>query len=450
MRKSVFLFALIALLAVAGGVSAQTAEPTSDLGNVDPTGQTITYWHQFSKAQLDTMTALVNDFNSTNPYKITVNAVAEGTYTQVTANMNAAIIAGTTPNLVAGYANDAASYWKDQAVVDLNTYINDPKWGLSADELKDLNTGVLDANKITDAPYNGAMVALAHQNSAQVLVSNMDLLKQVGYDHAPTTYDEFKDIACKVSKLTGPKGEDIQGFPITTDSSVLETIIASMGGNIYHDGKYDFTSDAAVGALQLLQDMYKEGCGYIPATQFGNTDDFALGLNPMATTSTAGFTFIISGFEKAGLNTTWSVSTLPYTEGHQTLQVFVPSIVLVTSTPEKQLASWLFLKYLLSPDAAAQWSAGTGYFNPVISSADKLTADSFPNKALFPYFDAANKLQNDPAIQIYSSPSNASYGKVRDLVGAAIGAVTSGSADVAATAQKLEADANQALVDSQS
>ncbi len=445
MRKSILLLVLVLAL-VGGSVMAQS----TDLSSVDPTGQTITYWHQFSSAQLDTMTALVKDFNDTNPYKITVDAVAEGTYNQVTANMNAAIIAGTTPNLVAGYANDAASYWKDKAVADITPYLTDAKWGLSADEMKDLNMGVLNANKITDAPYNGAMVALAHQNSAQVLVTNMTLLKQIGYDHAPKTIDEFKDVACKASKLTGPKGEDIQGFPITTDSSVLEAFIASQGGNIYHDGKYDFTSDAAVASLQLLQDLYKQGCGYIPATQFGNTDDFALGLNVMATTSTAGFTFIIGGFQKSGVQADWAVSTLPYTDGNQTLQVFVPSIVLVSSTPEKQLASWLFLKYLLSADSAAKWSAGTGYFNPVISSAAKLTADTFPNKALFPYFDAANKLQNDSTIHIYTSPSNASYGKVRELVGAAIGAVTSGGQDVAATAQKLETDANQALVDSQS
>ncbi len=441
MRKSVLLLVLILFVAAGGSVFAQG----SDLSSVDPSNQTITYWHQFSGAQLDTMTAIINDFNATNPNHITVEALAQGTYDKIRPLMNNAITAGTTPNLVAAYASDAASYFKDNAVVDLTPYINDPKWGLTADEMKDLNMGVINANEI-----DGKMLAWAHQNSAQVLVVNMTMLQQIGYDHAPTTYDEFKDIACKASKLTGAKGEDIQGYPIKIDSSEFEMYDASMGGNIFHDGKYDFTSDAAVGTLQLLQDLYKQGCAYIPATAFGNTDDFALGLNPMATTSTAGLTFILGGFDKNGVKADWQVTTLPYTEGNRTIQVYVPSIALVSSTPEKQLASWLFLKFLSTKDEAAKWSAGTAYFNPVLSSAAELTAETFPNKTLFPYFDAANKLQNDPTIKIYAGQTDASYGKVRELVAAAMGAVTSGGADVAATAQKLETDANKALADSQS
>ncbi len=68
MRKAVVLLVGLAILVLAGGVV--TAQ--DDLASVDPSGQTIVYWHQFSSAQLETMTALVEQFNATNEYGIIV------------------------------------------------------------------------------------------------------------------------------------------------------------------------------------------------------------------------------------------------------------------------------------------------------------------------------------------------------------------------------------------
>lgn len=431
--------ALFALLLVTGAVAAQ-----DDLSAVDPTGQTVVYWHQFTEAQGATMTQLVEEFNSSNEWGITVEMVHQGNYNDIRDQMSAAIISGELPNLVAGYQNDAASYYLDNAAVDLRKYMDDPTWGLTEEERAGLNEALLAANTFTADPYTGEVLAWTHQNSAQVLVVNNTMLADLGFDAPPTTFEEFRAIACAAAESTGPNGEDIMGYPLTGDASEFEAFVASHGGRIFHDNAYDFTGDASVATLQLFQDMYNEGCAYYPDRPFGNTGDFALGLNPMATSSSAGFTFIISDFASSGVEADWSVATLPYTDDNRTLQVFVPSIILVPSTPEKELASWLFLKYLDTPEAAATWSAGSGYFNPVLASADLLTEDSFPNADLFPYFEATLALQNDPDINIYTSPNVVSYGQVRGMIAEAVAAVTTGGEDVATVAERLQTDA-QAL-----
>jgi multiple sugar transport system substrate-binding protein/sn-glycerol 3-phosphate transport system substrate-binding protein len=436
MRKLSLL--LLALLVVGGAAFAQ-----DDLSAVDPSGETVVYWHQFSGAQLDTMAALVADFNATNEWGITVEPIAQGSYNDIRELMNAAIVSGDLPNIVAGYANDSASYFRDGGSVDLNRYVSDPTWGLSADQLADFNNGLIAANSVPGEPFNGALLAWPHQSSAQVFIANNTLLESLGFSEVPRTIEDFTAAACAAAESTGPNGEDIQGFPITTDASMFESFVAAFGGRIFDGESYSFTSDAAISAFQLYKDLYDQGCGYIPAERFAEQTDFALGLNPFFASSTAGFTFIIAANTENNFQGEWTANTFPHTEGNEILQVFVPSIILVPSTPEKELASWLFLEYLASPEAAAAWSEGTGYFNPVPSTASMIAENAeFSATELAPYFNTANDLLNNPEVTIYSGPNVPSYGSIRGLVSEAIANVTSNGMDVAEVAAALEEQAN--------
>ena len=122
---------------------------------------------------------------------------------------------------------------------------------------------------------------------------------------------------------------------------------------------------------------------------------------------------------------------------------------MMPSTPEAQLASWLFLKYMASPDVATQWSAGTGYFNPVPSTAAALETATFTAEGLAPYFNESNALLTKEGVTVYSSPAISAYSTVRGLISTAIADVTSNNKPVAEVAAGLQAAAEQALADSQ-
>src|SRR3954469_10651336 len=102
MRRALTLLSLVLVLAL--GISAVSAQDA--LASVDPTGQSIIYWHQYQdkSAQGNTMAALVDDFNKTNEYGITVTASFQGNYNAIGELINAGITSGELPNLVAGYA----------------------------------------------------------------------------------------------------------------------------------------------------------------------------------------------------------------------------------------------------------------------------------------------------------------------------------------------------------
>ena len=118
------LFAVLSL----GIIQAQN-EVSYD--SVDPSGQTVVYWHQYSddSSQAITMAALVEQFNSTNEYGITVETIHQGGYGDIEALMNTAILSGELPNLVAGYANAVAGWANEGVVVDINLLLNSPRVG---------------------------------------------------------------------------------------------------------------------------------------------------------------------------------------------------------------------------------------------------------------------------------------------------------------------------------
>src|SRR5690606_10226057 len=133
-------------------------------------------------------------------------------------------------------------------------------------------------------PFNtlpsGEIVAWPHQTSAQVFAYNQTLLSELGFDGPPETWEEFREQACAAANATGPNGEDILGYPITTDSSLFESWVATQGGVIFDGENYLFESEPSINALQLYKDLYDQGCGYIPAERFAEQADFARGLTP--------------------------------------------------------------------------------------------------------------------------------------------------------------------------
>lgn len=427
MRKFILLCLIVVLALSLTAVSAQ-----EDLSAVDPSDQSVLYWHQYNGgAQQETINALIEQFNSTNEYGITVEGVAIGNYNDLRDQMNAAIISGELPNLVAGFQSDALSYYQDDAAVDLNTYFNDATWGFTEEDLATLNQGIFDVNVFED--YEGVRLAFPNQVSANVMVTNLTMLSEAGISAAPQTFEEFEAAACAIAE-----GEATEGFPIVADASQFESLVASFGGVIFENGAYTFTSEAVVSALELYKRLYDAGCAYIPEAQFGNTADFAIGLNPMAMTSTAGIPFIQGDMAEAGYEVDWGISTTPFTEGNQTLQVYVPSIIMVPSTPEQELASWLFLKFLASAEAQVTWASATGYF-PINTAANEQLGDY---ESTNPFFAQANALLNNPDVKVYSAPQELSYNAVRGLIAEAIADITTNGRDVQEVAAELEAEAN--------
>ena len=100
----------------------------------------------------------------------------------------------------------------------------------------------------------------------------------------------------------------------------------------------------------------------------------------------------------------WTVLPFPSSQ-ENVLVAYGPSYSIMKSTPEKQLAAWLFARWLLSPESQAQWVEQTGLFPLRHSVLDMIG----PYLLASPQWGAANTTLP----QAQNVPQMASWRKIR-------------------------------------
>lgn len=326
---------------------------------------TVTYWHQRPQAQQEVLQSMLDDFNKTNPYGIKATAeIAGAAYPDVYNKVNAALQAGKPPEMTVAYQNQAAFYRVSAAVIDLNPFINSKKYGLNDADLKDYYGAILD----TDASpqFKGERLGFPTQRSVEVMYVNMDALKALGYSSVPKDWKTWEEAACKFSDPSKNK----YGWAFRHDASNFASQVFARGGTLVNaDGSaYVFNSQAGVDTLTMIQRMFKNKCAVeIPTSERnGEQNRFGNGDILFVFASNSGLTFYKQAVDKGG-KFGWDISLLPYAD-KPAVNMYGASVSVYKTTPEKELAAWLVVKFLGEKAQTTKWSVATGYF-PVRASA---------------------------------------------------------------------------------
>ena len=169
------------------------------LKGVDPKGQKIAWWHNHSGKREENLKKLLEEFNKSNPCGITVAPLNQGQYNDIRDKVNASISAGEQPAaLIVGYQNDQAFYQLNGALADLNAYVDDATWGLTAEQKADFYPSFF--NQSVHAAFANQRLGFPPNRSMEVLYYNQTWLEELGYKGPPTTPAEFKEMACKAAK----------------------------------------------------------------------------------------------------------------------------------------------------------------------------------------------------------------------------------------------------------
>ena len=185
-RGLLVLLGAVWLFAIAATASAQATYE-----NVDPTGQTITFWHQHTLDRETVLQEIVTAFNSSNPYDITVKAEYQGGYNDIFRKMLPVLDTSDAPNIVVAYQNQSATYALGNGVTDMRPLVDSPKWGLSAADKADFFPGFFNADVFPS--FGGARYGFPPNRSMEVLYYNIDWLKElraagkIDFDGPPAT-----------------------------------------------------------------------------------------------------------------------------------------------------------------------------------------------------------------------------------------------------------------------
>jgi multiple sugar transport system substrate-binding protein/sn-glycerol 3-phosphate transport system substrate-binding protein len=346
---------------------------------LNPSGQRVVFWHIWNRDPVrQGMVDLVNEFNATNEWSITVEAYDKGEYSDTMNLFNSAIQSGNLPDLVVAYGNVLDNWKSMEVIIDLEPYVSDPDWGLTLEEASDFYPVTLAGGVTVD----GARVGFPISQTAEVLFYNLTWGQELGFEGPPTTPAEFKEQACAGAAANAadddPDNDGTGGYVLYAGASQISVWMFSYGGfHLTDDGSaWTFNTPELTAVAEFLKELWDEGCAFL--TESYPNPEFATRKALMVSSSTLGLPYQLAAFDDAGTADEWSFIAFP---GEKGLAVdSYPQIVgMVGSTPERELASWLFLKWFTQPEQQARWIEASAYYptrEGTVSLLDAYAADN--------------------------------------------------------------------------
>jgi multiple sugar transport system substrate-binding protein/sn-glycerol 3-phosphate transport system substrate-binding protein len=404
-------------------------------------GTTVTFWHVWGTGDpSEGMNAVIDEFNATNEYGITVVGVDQGHYRDAEDAMNVAIQSGDVPNALVGYANAIAGWDMVGVVADMQPYVDDPVVGFSADEVADFFPGAYNGGVLAD----GTRVALPLSQSANVMFYNQTWAQELGFDAPPANTAEFKEQACAAAAANAadddPDNDGTGGLVLYAGASNVFSWLYAFGDDgLTEDGSaYDFAAPAVQEVAVFLKELWDEGCAF-PTESYPNPE-FATRKALFTMSSSVGIPYQVAAFEEAGATDEWIFIPFVGPDGAVAVDAFGQFVTLVNTTPAQNLATWLFLKYFTTPEAQATWINASAYY-PVRISTEDLVKDY---SAEHPQWLTGLKLLENG----YAEPNMASWGSVRRAVQDSFDAIIQGSADdIPALLEELNANAAELVAE---
>lgn len=383
---------------------------------------TIDFWHVYSDAPGEALQALVDRFNAENEYGITVAAFNQGNYGDVEDKVNAGIQSGDLPDVVMAYTNILSDWYSVDSIIDLNPYINDPEFGLTAEELADLYPHLKAAGSTPD----GAWIAYPMTQSANVLVYNFTWAEELGFTSPPATAAELQEQVCAAAAANAELGADFEGtgglvyYPSATN---WLHFLYAFGGDELNDDMtaYEFDTPEAIATSMYILDMKEQGCVW--QTESYPNPEQAQRKALITMSSTAGLPYYEAAFADEGNEDEWGFIAAAGPEGQLAVDAFQQMLGVVPSTYEEELASWLFIKWLTSPEIQAEWVRASGYYgtqistealledytaeNPVWATGVALAALGPSEPQTFPAWSSVRRTLNDVAAELWNATDEA-------------------------------------------
>ena len=412
--------------------------PATDgpLAGVDPRGQTVVWWHNHDDdTRVEFLAKYIAEFNATNECGITVEDQLQGSYNDIRDKMNAGIATGDLPGLVVGYQNDQAFYALADGLTDMNLYIDDPTWGLG-DEKSDYFASFLEQG--VHAAYDGDRLGFPPNRSMLMMFYNITWLKELGFDgKPPTTPDELREMACAAAEANG---DGTGGLYLDTGASAFAGWTMAFGGSVLSDDGlgYNYNGQASVDAMTFLKGLMDDGCADQLTEGYPNPA-FAARQFSFTTGSSSGIPYYVGDLktvaEEAGREPDeFNAAALPHTTADPVQNVYGGDVMIPATTPETQLAAWIFVKYYTSPEVQADWVKASNYF-PTRAGTEAFLGDYMAEN---PVWASAVELLPYGSYE----PQLISYQGVRDASEQAYSAILQG-ADIQETLDNLNTEANE-------
>jgi multiple sugar transport system substrate-binding protein len=334
-------------------------------------GLTVDIWYPFYGASASLFDSQVTAFNSDNPWGIVVQGKGFQNYTELYEQASQAINGPHKPDVVVGLPEYAIEWQAQDAVVDLNPYVSDPLYGLSSAAIADFPSVFWEQDQVGDV-----RLAVPAQRTARLLLYNQTWARALGFENPPANADEFRKQACQANLSmradADPQNDGRGGWLIDAQPITALSWLLAFGGGAQESNGFRFLTPQNIEATRFVKGLSEDNCAW----QTQNTEPLSKFVDRSALFATASLEDLpdlARAFASAGSTDEWTVLPFPG-PADSVLVVYGSSYILLGSDDADQLAAWLFVRWLLSPENQAKWVNSTGLF-PLQASTMGLLAD---------------------------------------------------------------------------
>ncbi len=321
------------------------------------TNKTV-FWHAMGGPLGETLLHLVDEYNSNVSDSLKIMQVNLGNYATLSQKIMGAVASSRPPTISQVYESWTSELMDAGKIVPIENY----RFMIPDSIINDIFPPL-----IKDNTWNGKLITFPFNKSVPVYYYNKDLFREYGIDSFPRTWQEFREVAKKLTiDKDGDGKPDIYGTAYVIDVWMFATLLYQKGGRLIEGDSAVFDSKAGVEALKYLYDLvYKDSCAYI-TTGYKHQDDFAAGKVAMVWGTIVSYSFM-----KDKIDFDLGVARIPMDGETKDSTVIVSgtNVALYKNVPDWQRRNAIeFLKFFLRPENQAYWSVHTGYL-PLTKSA---------------------------------------------------------------------------------
>lgn len=358
MKKTLITLLLaVALIASALGTAAFAEE------NVH-----LVFWHGMSGTNGEIIDYIVKTFNESHP-GIEIEAQYQGSYEESINKLKAAMRTGDGPDMIQIY-EAGTRFMVDSGFVNPIQNLID-KYSIDVSHLEE---HILDYYTVNDQLYSMPL-----NTSIPVLYYNADMLKAIGFEGKPQTWDDIIDISIKVREAgLVDSGIAVSNFAWWFEQVLVQQRYAMVDNDNGRSAAATrctlMDGDVALKMANKWLDMYKNG--YIANIGFNTADNnayFWAGQTAMAVDSSGGLRNFLTNI---GDSFELGVAFFPAVDAESPnggVTLGGASIYMINNDKgeayEKAIAE--FIRYIITPEIQGYFHINSGYF-PVTTEAYEL------------------------------------------------------------------------------
>ncbi|MBI9104844.1 MAG: extracellular solute-binding protein [Spirochaetales bacterium] len=325
------------------------------LNSVSPSDQDIAFWYQAGPDEEAVIEELLDEFNISNDYGIKVTGVNKGFHVDL---WNSITVSDEKPDIFWFTADENKGLPGVRDLADLFALLVHSKWGVPKGDLPTVTEtlsktagGYLVQDEFSE--WTIPLIPILYDPC--LVYCNLDRLNELGYTDFPESRDEFRQI-CEASLLL----DDVKGIIYPPDSrTLLTTAYADGWVPSGENGESLEEEETLFSSGNILINLHRAGASAPALKKFEGQMEFSGGHFLFSLDAVSGARYYADSIQASAKPFQWSVFPFPLEETGQ-LGSWDRSGAILSSSPEEELASWIFLKWSLSRDVQAKLALGSG------------------------------------------------------------------------------------------